>query len=130
MGYFDTLTAEEQVSYLIKPILKELNHASTPLKTSEIRSLIIQSDTKIAEFANTEYISKRTGNTYKKFTIKFGLALKELRVLDIVNRQNEDKTLVLTPKGRSLNLELLDVQKEIREKAQFHWKEHRNKSQK
>lgn len=130
MGYFDNLNAEKQVSYLIKPILKVLNQASTPLKTAEIRSLIIQSDAKIAEFANTEYRSKRTGNTYKKFTIKFGLAIKELIVLDIVNRQNENKTLVLTPKGHSLNLELLDVQKEIREKAQFYWREHRDKSQK
>lgn len=130
MGYFDKLPAEEQVSYLIKPILEVLSQASTPLKTSEIRSLIIQADTKIAEFANTEYTSKRTRNTYNKFTIKFGLALKELIVLDIVERQIEDKTLVLTPKGRSLNLELLDVQKEIREKAQLYWKEHRNKSKK
>ena len=130
MGYFDTLKVEEQVSYLIKPILEVLSQASTPLKTSEIRSLIIQADTKIAEFANTEYTSKRTRNTYNKFTIKFGLALKELIVLDIVARQIEDKTLVLTPKGRSLNLELLDVQKEIREKAQLYWKEHRNKSKK
>lgn len=110
MGYFDTLTAEEQVSYLIKPILEVLRQASTPLKTAEIRAEIIHLDTKIAEFANTEYTSKKTGNTYKKFTIKFGLALKELIVLGIVNRQNEDKTLVLTPEGRSLNLELLDVQ--------------------
>ena len=125
MGYFDKLTAEEQVSYLIKPILEVLSQASTPLKTSEIRSLIIQLDTKIAEFANTEYKSKQTGNTYNKFTIKFGLALKELIVLDIVERQIEDKTLVLTSKGRSLNLELLDVQKEIRDKAQVHWKKRR-----
>ena len=130
MGYFDNLNAEEQVSYLIKPILEVLRQASTPLKTAEIRAGIIHSDTKIAEFANTEYTSKKTGNTYKKFTIKFGLALKELIVLNIVNRQNVDKTLVLTPEGRSLNLELLDVQKEIREKAQFYWREHRNKSQK
>ena len=130
MRYFDTLTAEGQVSYLIKPILEVLRQASTPLKTAEIRAGIIHSDTKIAEFANTEYTSKKTRNTYNKFTIKFGLALKELIVLGIVNRQNEDKTLVLTPEGRSLNLELLDVQKEIREKAQFYWREHRNKSQK
>ena len=130
MRYFDTLTAEGQVSYLIKPILEVLRQASTPLKTAEIRAEIIQLDTKIAEFANTEYTSKKTSNTYNKFTIKFGLALKELIVLGIVNRQNEDKTLVLTPEGRSLNLELLDVQKEIREKVQFYWREHRNKSQK
>ena len=130
MRYFDTLTAEGQVSYLIKPILEVLRQASTPLKTAEIRAGIIHSDTKIAEFANTEYTSKKTRNTYNKFTIKFGLALKELIVLGIVNRQNEDKTLVLTPEGRSLNLELLDVQKEIREKAQFYWRENRNKSKK
>ena len=58
MGYFDKLTAEKQVSYLIKPILEVLNQASTPLKTAEIRAEIIQLDTKIAEFANTEYTSK------------------------------------------------------------------------
>ena len=63
MRYFDTLTAEGQVSYLIKPILEVLRQASTPLKTAEIRAGIIHSDTKIAEFANTEYTSKKTRNT-------------------------------------------------------------------
>lgn len=130
MGYFDTLKVEEQVSYLIKPILEVLSQASTPLKTSEIRSRIIQLDTNIAEFANTEYTSKRTGNKYKKFTIKFGLALKELIVLDLVNRQAENKTLILTSKGRSLNLESLDVEKDIREKAQPYWEEKRKKVKK
>lgn len=130
MGYFDTLKVEEQVSYLIKPILEVLSQASTPLKTSEIRSRIIQLDTNIAEFANTEYTSKRTGNKYKKFTIKFGLALKELIVLDLVNRQAENKTLILTSKGRSLNLESLDVEKDIREKAQLYWEEKRKKVKK
>lgn len=130
MGYFDTLKVEEQVSYLIKPILEVLSQASTPLKTSEIRSRIIQLDTNIAEFANTEYTSKRTGNKYKKFTIKFGLALKELIVLDLVNRQAENKTLILTSKGRSLNLESLDVEKDIREKAQPYWEEKRKKIKK
>lgn len=127
MGYFDTLKVEEQVSYLIKPILKVLSQARTPLMTSEIRSRIIQVDANIAEFANTEYTSKRTGNKYKKFTIKFGLALKELIVLDLVNRQTENKTFILTYKGRSLNLESLDVEKDIRKKAQLYWKEKRKK---
>ena len=130
MGLFDTLKVEEQVSYLIKPILEVLSQASTPLKTSEIRSRIIQLDTNIAEFANTEYTSKRTGNTYKKFTIKFGLALKELIVLDFVKRQIDNKMLILTSKGRSLNIEALDVEKDIRKKAQFYWIEKKNKSKK
>lgn len=130
MGLFDTLKVEEQVSYLIKPILEVLSQASTPLKTSEIRSRIIQLDTNIAEFANTEYTSKRTGNTYKKFTIKFGLALKELIVLDFVKRQIDNKMLILTSKGCSLNIEALDVEKDIRKKAQFYWIEKKNKSKK
>lgn len=130
MQYFDTLNAEEQISYLIKPILKVLSQATTPLKPSELRSRIIQADHRIAEFANTEYTSKLTGNTYKKFTIKFGLALKELIVLDIVSRDVKNKMVTLTPIGRSLDLDALDVENDIRKKAQFYWIERKNKSKK
>lgn len=130
MQYFDTLNAEEQISYLIKPILKVLSQTTTPLKPSEIRSRIVQADHRIAEFANTEYTSKITGNTYKKFTIKFGLALKELIVLDIVNRDVKNKWVTLTPIGRALDLDTLDVENDIRKKAQFYWIEKKNKSKK
>lgn len=130
MQYFDTLNAEEQISYLIKPILKVLSQTTTPLKPSEIRSKIVQADHRIAEFANTEYTSKLTGNTYKKFTIKFGLALKELIVLDIVNRDVKNKWVTLTPIGRALDLDALDVENDIRKKAQFYWIEKKNKSKK
>ena len=127
MQYFDTLNAEEQISYLIKPILKVLSQTTTPLKPSEIRSKIVQADHRIAEFANTEYTSKLTGNTYKKFTIKFGLALKELIVLDIVNRDVKNKWVTLTPIGRALDLDVLDVENDIRKKAQAYWKARRKK---
>jgi phosphoribosyl-dephospho-CoA transferase len=125
--YFDTLNAEEQISYLIKPILKVLSQTTTPLKPSEIRSKIVQTDHRIAEFANTEYTSKLTGNTYKKFTIKFGLALKELIVLDIVNRDVKNKWVTLTPIGRALDIDALDVENDIRKKAQVYWKAKRKK---
>jgi len=125
--YFDTLNAEEQISYLIKPILKVLSQTTTPLKPSEIRSKIVQTDHRIAEFANTEYTSKLTGNTYKKFTIKFGLALKELIVLDIVNRDVKNKWVTLTPIGRALDIDALDVENDIRKKAQVYWKARRKK---
>ena len=36
MGYIDTLTAEERVSYLIKPILEVLSQSSISLTTAEI----------------------------------------------------------------------------------------------
>ena len=127
MQYFDTLNAEEQISYLIKPILKVLSQTTTPLKPSEIRSKIVQADHRIAEFANTEYTSKLTGNTYKKFTIKFGLALKELIVLDIVNRDVKNKWVTLTPIGRALDIDALDVENDIRKKAQVYWKAKRKK---
>ena len=127
MQYFDTLNAEEQISYLIKPILKVLSQTTTPLKPSEIRSKIVQVDHRIAEFANTEYTSKLTGNTYKKFTIKFGLALKELIVLDIVNRDVKNKWVTLTPIGRALDIDALDVENDIRKKAQVYWKARRKK---
>lgn len=127
MQYFDTLNAEEQISYLIKPILKVLSQTTTPLKPSEIRSKIVQVDNRIAEFANTEYTSKLTGNTYKKFTIKFGLALKELIVLDIVNRDVKNKWVTLTPIGRALDIDALDVENDIRKKAQVYWKARRKK---
>lgn len=119
MQYFDTLNAEEQISYLIKPILKVLSQTTTPLKPSEIRSKIVQADHRIAEFANTEYTSKLTGNTYKKFTIKFGLALKELIVLDIVNRDVKNKWVTLTPIGRALDIDALDVENDIRKNRKF-----------
>lgn len=124
---FHTLNAEEQISYLIKPILKVLSQTTTPLKPSEIRSKIVQVDHRIAEFANTEYTSKLTGNTYKKFTIKFGLALKELIVLDIVNRDVKNKWVTLTPIGRALDIDALDVENDIRKKAQVYWKARRKK---
>lgn len=127
MQYFNTLNAEEQISYLIKPILKVLSQTTTPLKLSEIRSKIVQADHSIAEFANTEYTSKLTGNTYKKFTIKFGLALKELIVLDIVNRDVKNKWVTLTPIGRALDIDALDVENDIRKKAQVYWKARRKK---
>lgn len=127
MQYFDTLNAEEQISYLIKPILKVLSQTTTPLKPSELRSKIVQTDHRIAEFANTEYTSKLTGNTYKKFTIKFGLALKELIVLDIVNRDVKNKWVTLTPIGRALDIDALDVENDIRKKAQVYWKARRKK---
>ena len=132
MGYIDTLTTEARVSYLIKPILKVLSQSNSPLTTAEIRSQIIKIDPYIAEYDKTVYTSRKTGKPYKDFTTRFSLAIKELEFLKILSREGKgrNRKILLTSKGRSLNLELLDVQKEIREKAQFYWRENRNKSKK
>ena len=45
------MTSEEQVSYLIKPILKVLKSAGGQMERSEIRDSICELDDYIAEFA-------------------------------------------------------------------------------
>ena len=129
MGYIDTLTIEERVSYLIKPILKVLSQSNSPLTTAEIRSQIIKIDPYIAEYAETVYTSGKTGKPYKDFTTRFSLAIKELEFLKILSREGKGKKsgISLTQKGKELDISTLNVEKEIRFKAQEYWKERRKK---
>jgi restriction system protein len=69
--YCDTLNSEEQISYLIKPILEVLQAAGGQLERSEIRDRISELDENIAEFEQKLYTSSKTGNQYKKFDFKF-----------------------------------------------------------
>ena len=129
MGYIDTLTIEERVSYLIKPILKVLSQSNSPLTTAEIRSQIIKIDPYIAEYDETVYTSGKTGKPYKDFTTRFSLAIKELEFLKILSREGKGKKsrISLTQKGQELDISTLNVEKEIRFKAQEYWKERRKK---
>lgn len=58
---FDTMTSEEQVSYLIKPILKVLKSAGGQMERSEIRNSICELDDYISEFTQKLTTSKHTG---------------------------------------------------------------------
>ena len=129
MGYIDNLTTEERVSYLIKPILKVLSQSSSPLTTVELRSQIIKMDPYIAEYAEAVYTSEKTGIPYKDFTKRFSLAIKELEVLGILSREGkgQNSSILLTPKGQELDISTLNVEKEIRAKAQVYWKARRKK---
>ena len=55
------LTSDGKIAYLIKPILKVLQDAGGQLERSEIKERIAEMDEQIAEFAETEKISKQTG---------------------------------------------------------------------
>lgn len=79
--FYDDLNTEEQVSYLIKPILQVLQEAGGQLERSEIRDRISELDEHIAEFEQKLYTSNKTGNQYKKFDFKFNFAIKELSYL-------------------------------------------------
>lgn len=129
MGYIDNLTTEERVSYLIKPILEVLSQSSNSLTTAELRSQIIKMDPYIAEYAEAVYTSEKTGIPYKDFTKRFSLAIKELEVLGILSREGkgQNSSILLTPKGQELDISTLNVEKEIRAKAQVYWKARRKK---
>jgi putative restriction enzyme len=129
MGNIDNLTTEERVSYLIKPILTVLSQSSSPLTVAELRSQIIKMDPYIAEYAEAVYTSEKTGIPYKDFTKRFSLAIKELEVLGILSREGNGKNsrILLTPKGQELDISTLNVEKEIRAKAQVYWKARRKK---
>lgn len=129
MGYIDNLTTEERVSYLIKPILTVLSQSSSPLTAAELRSQIIKMDPYIAEYAEAVYTSEKTGIPYKDFTKRFSLAIKELEVLGILSREGkgQNSSILLTPKGQELDISTLNVEKEIRAKAQVYWKARRKK---
>ena len=129
MGYIDTLPTEERVSYLIKPILKVLSQSSSPLTTAEICSQMIKIDPYIAEYAEAIYASGKTGKPYKDFSKRFSLAIKELEFLELLSREGKGKKsrILLTQKGQELDISTLNVEKDIREKAQPYWKEKRKK---
>ena len=129
MGDIDNLTTEERVSYLIKPILEVLSQSSSSLTTAELRSQIIKMDPYIAEYAEAVYTSEKTGIPYKDFTKRFSLEIKELEVLGILSREGKGKNsrILLTPKGQELDISTLNVEKEIRAKAQVYWKARRKK---
>lgn len=129
MQYFDNLTTEERISYLIKPILEVLSQSSSSLTTAELRSQIIKMDPYIAEYAEVVYTSEKTGIPYKDFTKRFSLAIKELEVLGILSREGkgQNSSILLTPKGQELDISTLNVEKEIRAKAQVYWKSRRKK---
>lgn len=129
MGYIDTLATEERVSYLIKPILKVLSQSSSPLTTAEICSQMIKMDPYIAEYAEAVYTSGKTGKPYKDFSKRFSLAIKELEFLELLSREGKGKKsrILLTQKGQELDISTLNVEKDIREKAQPYWKEKRKK---
>lgn len=117
-----TLSAEGKIAYLIKPILKVLQEAGGQLTRSEIKERIADLDDQIAEYSELETTSQKTGNTYKEFNFKFNFAIKDLFFNELLT-YTDTSPITLTEKGLYLNVETLDVQKEIIETSKKHWEE-------
>lgn len=122
--YFDTMTSDEQVTYLIKPILKGLKDAGGQLERSELRDRICESDERIAEFAQVLTTSKITGKPYKKFNWRFNFAVNELRIAGFVTYGDNSPMITLTQEGSNVDLSAFDVKTEVCEKARNYWDAH------
>ena len=126
--FYDDLNTEEQVSYLIKPILQVLQEAGGQLERSEIRDRISELDEHIAEFEQKLYTSNKTGNQYKKFDFKFNFAIKELSYVGLISYVKFNPKITLTQDGANVDLTDFDVKTEVRNKARSYWEEHSTKN--
>ena len=126
--YFDTLNNEQQVSYLIKPIIEVLQEAGGQLERSEIGDRISEKDEHIAEFEQKIYTSSKSGNQYKRFDFKFNFALKELNYVGFLMYEKYKPLVTLTEKGFAVDLDHFDVETEVREKAAIYWEENSAKN--
>lgn len=115
-------TIDGKVAYLVKPILKVLQEAGGQLERSEIKTRIADLDDQIAEFAEIERISKKTGNTYKDFNFKFNFAIKDLSFVGLLTYM-DTSPITLTKKGLYLDIESLDVEKDVIEESKKHWEQ-------
>lgn len=114
------LSFDGKIAYLIKPILKVLQEAGGQLERSEIKTRISDLDDQIAEFAEIEKKSKRTGNTYKEFNFKFNFAIKDLYFIGLLT-YTDTSAITLTEKGLYLDVDSLNVEKDVIEVSKKYW---------
>ena len=79
-------------------------------------------DDQIAEFAEIEKKSKKTGNTYKEFNFKFNFAIKDLFFIGLLT-YTDASPITLTEKGLYLDVDTLDVEKDVIEASKKHWEQ-------
>lgn len=123
------LSSDGKIAYLIKPILKVLQDAGGQLERSEIKERIADLDDQIAEYAEIEKVSKKTGNVYKDFNFRFNFALKNLYIADVLTFTTSS-LITLTPKGLYLDIESLDVEKDIFWITKEYWNKSKSKPKK
>ena len=108
-----TLSSDAKIAYLIKPIMRVLQEAGGQLERSEIRERIVDLDDQIAEYSELEN---------KEFNFKFNFAIKDLFFNEMLTFTGSSP-VSLTEKGLYLDIDNLDVQKEIIEPSKKQWDE-------
>lgn len=99
-----------------------LQEAGGQLERSEIKARIADMDDQIAEFAEIEKKSKKAGNTYKEFNIKFNFAIKDLFFIGLLT-YTDSSPITLTEKGLYLDVDTLDVEKDVIDASKKHWEQ-------
>lgn len=107
-----------------------LQEAGGKLERTEIKNRISDLDEQIAEFAEAVKTSKSTGNTYKEFNFKFNFAIKNLSFLELIKYSKGNPTITLTEKGLNVDIEALNVEKEVMIPAKKFWIEISEKNKK
>lgn len=107
-----------------------LQEAGGKLERTEIKNRISDMDEQIAEFAEAVKTSKSTGNTYKEFNFKFNFAIKNLSFLELIKYSKGNPTITLTEKGLNVDIEALNVEKEVMIPAKKFWIEISEKNKK
>lgn len=120
MADIKQLSSDRKVAYLIKPILKALQDAGGQLTRSDIKDKISEDDDQIAEYADYQKTSKKTGNTYYEFEFKFNFAIKDLMFLGYLTYENSSP-ITLTQKGLYLDLNSFDEWENVIIPAKPHW---------
>ena len=123
------LSSDGKIAYLIKPILKVLQDAGGQLERSEIKERIADLDDQIAEYSEIEKVSKKTRNVYKDFNFRFNFALKNLYIADVLTFTTTS-LITLTQKGLYLDIESLDVEKDIFRITKDYWNKSKSKPKK
>lgn len=123
------LSSDGKIAYLTKPILRVLQDAGGQLERSEIKERIADLDDQIAEYAEIEKVSKKTGNVYKDFNFRFNFALKNLYIADVLTFTTTS-LITLTQKGLYLDIESLDVEKDIFRITKDYWNKSKSKPKK
>lgn len=106
-----------------------MQEAGGQLERFEIKERIAESDDQIAEFSENIKKSKKTGKTYSEFNFKFNFAIKDLSFVDILTFTNSSP-VSLTEKGLYLELDKLDVQKDVIDTSKKFWDELSSKNKK
>lgn len=86
-------------------------------------------DDQIAEYAEIEKVSKKTGNVYKDFNFRFNFALKNLYIADVLTFTTTS-LITLTQKGLYLDIDSLDVEKDIFRITKDYWNKSKSKPKK